>query len=88
MGAWDGTAGFHNKREQPESDGFWPVGEVAFRATSAELHTSAVALRDEVEYADEERAAVLLNVAEWYDDLALDLAEIRALPEDATHERV
>lgn len=85
--AWDGTCGFHNA---PEDDHWqaiqfkhfdqWPVGDVAFRTTSADLVASAKALYVEAEHAPE-RADVLVAVAEWYKDLALDLAEIQALPE-------
>lgn len=76
--AWEGTCGFH---DADEAAGFWPLGSVAFRTSSAELIQSAKALCTEAEHADPERAAVLLDVAAWYEDLALDLAEIRALPE-------
>lgn len=76
--AWDGTRRFHNA---PEGGDHWPVGDVAFRTTSADLHKSAVALREECEYADEDQADTMVAIAEWYDDLALDLAAIHNLPE-------
>lgn len=77
--AWEGTCGFHGESE-PE-DGFWPVGEVAFRTTSSELVASAKALLAECQHADPERAEILTEISCWYEDLALDLAEIQALPE-------
>jgi hypothetical protein len=84
MGAWDGTCGFHNS----PSD-HWPLGSVAFRCDSADLHVSAKALHDEADLCDDsERTEILLATARWYDDLALDLAEIRALPEDTRYEQI
>jgi hypothetical protein len=87
MGAWDGTCGFHNS---PSDEGdHWPLGSVAFRCDSADLHVSAKALHDEADLCDDpERAEILLATARWYDDLALDLAEIRALPEDTRYEQI
>lgn len=59
-----------------------PLGDIAFRATSATLYTSGTELR---KYAqdedDEDRADVMVATADWYEAFALDLAAIHNLPE-------
>lgn len=59
-----------------------PLGDVAFRTTPAELYTSGSELRKiAVGTEDDGARDVLLATAQWYEDLALDLAEIQSLDE-------
>lgn len=59
-----------------------PVGEAAFRVEPNDLWRSCAALRQQAFNTGDLDAIESLTVsAQWYEDLAFDLAEIQALPE-------
>ena len=59
-----------------------PLGPVAFTTDSRALYSSGTELRKIAMGTENEDAVeVLLATAQWYEDLALDLAAINNLPE-------